>query len=305
MNALNLCTYLQEGLFFNALAEQKSIDAIIIDKLLPAWWETTLPVYSLQDMQRWAAGALQALIGKHKHVLLLWDKLPIRYLIPLLHTAPKELSITVVNIGAWVSGLLSKGMPDLTDIDHVLPTSFRIVEPCDVLSFFVLLRQPGHTYMRLPNKEFIADLLQGEGAPTRDNGILDARTRWYSGDLATILCPWGLLSGVIATLHSLGTEERTADLFVISDYRFKRSKALIESIKTTEHCIILLDAQPTSIYKELLTLTCMQKTGGIATCDFLLPTSLTPTTLLNDDLRHQAGFSPEMIYERLSEMLSE
>lgn len=36
MNALNLCTYLQEGLFFNALVEQKTIDAIIIDKPLPA-----------------------------------------------------------------------------------------------------------------------------------------------------------------------------------------------------------------------------------------------------------------------------
>ena len=76
-----------------------------------------------------------------------------------------------------MSGLLPKGMPDLTDIDHVLPTDFHIVEPCDVLSFFVLLRQPGLTYIRLPHKEFVADLLQGEGTPTRDNGLLDATKR--------------------------------------------------------------------------------------------------------------------------------
>lgn len=127
----------------------------------------------------------------------------------------------------------------------------------------------------------------GEGAPTRDNGILDARTRWYSGDLATILCPWGLLSGVIATLHSLGTEERTADLFVISDYRFKRSKALIESIKTTEHCIILLDAQPTSIYKELLTLTCMQKQEAlppVISC-YLLPSHQLLSSTMTYDIK--------------------
>ncbi len=303
MNALNLCTYLQEGLFFNALAEQKSIDAIIIDKAVPASWDKTIPVYSLQDMQRWAAGALQALVGKHKHILVLREKLPIRYLLPLLHTAPKELSITIVNIWAWVSGLLPKGMPDLTDIDHVLPTDFRIVEPCDVLSFFVLLRQPGHTYIRLPHKEFVADLLQGEGTPTRDNGLLDATKRWYSGDEATIICPGWLLSWVIQALHTLGTEERTADLFVVSDYRFKRSKELLASCKKTEHCIVLLDQSLTSTYQELLTLTCTHKVSSNVKLDFLLPQTTTPTTILSDDLRHQAGFSPEMLYERLSEML--
>jgi hypothetical protein len=305
MNALNLCTYFQEGLFFNALAEQKAIDAIIIDKPLPKSWSPTLPVYSLQDMQRWAAWALQALVAKHKHVLLLWDKLPSRYLIPLLHTAPQELSITLLNIGAGVSWISSKGMSDLTDIDHVLPTRFRIVEPCDVLSFFVLLKQPGHTYVRLPNKEFVADLLQGEGTPTRDNGLLDARLRWYRGEQATIICPGGLLSGVIQALHTLNTEEIAADLFVLSDYRFKRSKALIESCKTTEHCIVLLDQHAQSVYKDILQLTSAQKIGGNIVLDFLLPTRETPTALPNDDLRHQAGFSPEMCYERLRELMSE
>ncbi len=243
------------------------------------------------------AGQLTALSEKHPRLLVIIETINSLYLLPWIHSLPKEVNVTILQLNAGIASHMSKSKPDMTDI-ALLYGMIAVKEVYDMESLMSLLLTPGKQYIRVPNGDTHSSIFP---KPIEiHGGVGDIRDRGFEGVAGTVIAPGGVLVQTIHALQHLDNEGKSYDLFVLSDYDFTIGKELKESIIKTENIIFLLDQNRRTIYESVVKAK-LRDSGLVDTeTHFVYPNADKINTILPEYLWEQANWDGLGIAEKIN-----
>ena len=147
MDIINLVPYIQEWIFLQH--DILPYDLIVREKQ-PQEADKKYKHMTLADVSYdfGVAGKLAALSDQYKRILVISETLNALYLLPWLSNLPSDVNVTVLQVGAGISGYMSKNWPDMTDIGTLLPYA-RVLEAYDRDSLTAALQQTWKNYIRI------------------------------------------------------------------------------------------------------------------------------------------------------------
>lgn len=298
MDIINLVPYIQEWIFLHH--DILPYDLIVWEKI-PEEADKKYQHATLADVSYdfGVAWKLAALSKKHKRILVISETLNAMYLLPWLSTLPADTNVTVLQVGAGISGYMSKNWPDMTDITTLLPYA-HILEVYDRDSLTSALQQSGKNYIRITYGDTPVTMF--EKALPIDAGIADLRDRWFEGIAGTIIAPWGNLINTIHAVQHLQEEGKSFDLFVLLDYDFSIGSALKESIIKTENIIMILDQNRRTAYESIIKAKLWDSGLVDTNIYFVYPNAEKINTILPEYLREQANRDGLGIAEKINSL---
>ena len=152
MNIVNLYDYISQGLFFKNQTTQKAFDIIIGEKAIPNAPSNFISL-DTQNLEFGISWVIASFAQNHKNVLVILDNLNLFYLIPLFKKLPKNVNITILNLGAWISSAINKDYPELEDISIAKTYQIPTYDTIDLLQFFTILAYKQTKIIRVPNMD--------------------------------------------------------------------------------------------------------------------------------------------------------
>ena len=244
MNTQNLYHYTKTGAFLHDL--QKSYDLVIREKIPDM---TQLPPSSTTEhitfAQLWydmrPTGDIIARMTKAGSVLLILDALTSASISSLVAALPKDSDITIINMWAWLTGIINKHTVDAEDIWLMLPT-MQVYEPLDAHHFLRIVTKSWHIYVRVAHDEIPEHLFAEQDPAIYEADYISMQSFGYTGIGWTVISSGSLLPYVSQALQYADTNNgKKYDLFVCTAYTTTISDALLHSIKHTGKLIVIHD----------------------------------------------------------------
>lgn len=274
---LSLIDYIDSPEFADFLADSE-IDVLLVEDE-DMCLHSALPRLVLSDKNSlWLQWMVLSACQEYERPLLLLRELPVHYFFPVL----SEERLSVINVGVGISSIMVQQRLEHNDVVTMWTQKKNIYEPYDVVSLHHAI--VSWWYVRLTHYDVPHQLF----AKPRDmEAIMDLTSHQMAWDKATVLVAWSLITSWASCVAVLQEQSIFCDVFLLTDYHVTLTDAIKDSLRQTEHLIVVVDLDPQSLWFDTLTAQ-------------LFSTGLfeTQVSLITPDYEHLTTINPEYIAEK-------
>ncbi len=239
-----------------------------------------------------------------KRVLVILDTITSTTIAPIVSVLPNNVSVTIINLGAGVTGIINKHTIDNDDMWIVLSADLPTIvvrEPVDARQFISILEKTiDHTYIRIPHDEFPEHLFEEKDQSIYNDDYISMQWFGYTGISGTVISIASLLPYVSQALQYVDTTNgKKFDLFVCTWYTTNIGDTLLHSIKHTGKLILIHDQKDNIALKEFVEKLLEKNWLTDIQVIYKHPSYEVLTTLLPAYIHEQAGVGSENLAQYL------
>lgn len=296
MTTNNLYHYIKTWAFLHDL--KANIDLVLWEHIpdvaqLPDTTTTHMSLADIwYDMSPTGDGVL--LLAKNPRVLIILDTLTSTTISPLLAALPVTCSVTIINLGAWITGIINKHTVDNDDIALVRPY-MHVFEPIDARHFLHILQKDETAYVRIIHDEVPDALFDENHQDLYQQTLISLQEFGYTWTKATVVTTPALLSRVSQAIQYMQTSQwRSYDLFVLTQIDAEPSNALLESVEYTGVLCVIHDQVNNLAFQHRVHTMITTKVQDVVV-SYKVPNYKTLTTILPAYIYQQTDMESEHI----------
>ncbi len=299
MDSINLAEYLRHGMIFKNLAENELFDAIVYEN-----YENTkvIPPANFHVCKEHGSKLASELLAYHHRfdrLLIILDSTSVTSLLPFLEQLDLGKRVIICNLGTGMSGYITKGKPEIHDIEILQHLLLPMAEPFDFVSLFTLMKSEHNIYIRVSGKEFGGNIFHDQSWP-REGWYIDLRKYGLTGSEGTIVVASSFASEAIQIIQAL---PKKYDWFIQTHFLHTLSDELVESLESTQKLIVIGDYAGTGQIQDWREARLKKHGLGNVSCTMICPYTVPYTnnvqSILLEEIFEQSEFSVEKIAERL------
>jgi hypothetical protein len=206
---------------------------------------------------------------------------------------------TWISLNPWLTSIISKKMPEENDIIVSLHQWYKVIEPISNGDMIKALWTK--SYLRIYDKP----LPSKTSKLARDNGIAylsGSQRQSYFTVLSTLSC----IDEVAGAIHNTSKwSENIFELYVWSEISTRLNSEIIESIRKTQHIIIIIDHKATEELRLFCDTLVKEHCGHQITIQYIFPQFHLVSSILSDYIFEEARFDQLSIEDYFADSIEQ